>query len=31
MHEGQREAALDALARIHASLGVRLETVGAPG
>jgi hypothetical protein len=31
MGEGQRDAALDALARIHASLGVRRETVGTPG
>jgi hypothetical protein len=31
MDEGHREAALDALDRIHASLGVRLETAGTPG
>ena len=31
MGEGQREAALDALDRIHASLGGRLEPVGRPG
>jgi hypothetical protein len=31
MDEAQREAALEALDRIHASMGVRLETAEAPG